>query len=161
MWGERERETERQTVLVSLDLLFCCGCCFFIYLFILFFCLFLFLWAAPAAYGGSQARDRIGAVAAGSTPEPQQRGIQAASATYTAAHGNAGWLTHGARAGTELTTTWFLVRFVNHCARTGTPVVAFLGPRLQHIKVPSLGVQSELQLPAYTTATATPDPSLI
>ena len=25
----------------------------------------LFLWAAPAAYGGSQARDPIGAVAAG------------------------------------------------------------------------------------------------
>ena len=32
----------------------------FIYLFIL-----LFLWAAPAAYGGSQARGQIGAVAAG------------------------------------------------------------------------------------------------
>ena len=28
------------------------------------------------------------------TPEPQQRGIRAASATYTTAHGNAGSLTH-------------------------------------------------------------------
>ena len=29
----------------------------------------------------------------------------------------------------------------------------------QHMEVPRLGVESELQLPAYTTATATPDPS--
>ena len=35
----------------------------FIYLFIFVF--LLFLWAAPAAYGGSQARGRIGAVATG------------------------------------------------------------------------------------------------
>ena len=34
----------------------------------------------------------------------------------------------------------------------------FLGPRLQHMEVPRLGVKSE-QLPAYTTATATWDPS--
>ena len=27
------------------------------------------------------------------------------------------------------------------------------------MEVPRLGVESELQLPAYTTATATPDPS--
>ena len=30
-----------------------------------FFCLFAISWAAPAAYGGSQARGRIGAAAAG------------------------------------------------------------------------------------------------
>ena len=35
----------------------------------------------------------------------------------------------------------------------------FLGPHLWHMKVPSLGVKSELPLPAYTTATATLDPS--
>ena len=28
----------------------------------------------------------------------------------------------------------------------------FLGPHLQHMEVPRLGVESELQLPAYTTA---------
>ena len=56
------------------------------------------------------------------TPEPQQRGIRAASATYTTAHGNAGSLAHWARAGTEPATSWFLVGFVNHCATTGTPV---------------------------------------
>ena len=33
----------------------------------------------------------------------------------------------------------------------------FLGPYLLHMEVARLGVKSELQLPAYTTATATPD----
>ena len=37
----------------------------------------------------------------------------------------------------------------------------FLGLYLQHTGTPKLGVESELQLPTYTTATATPDPSLI
>ena len=32
----------------------------------------------------------------------------------------------------------------------------FLGPHLQYMEVPRLGVESELQLPAYATATATP-----
>ena len=32
---------------------------------IIIFCLFAISWAAPAAYGGSQARGLIGAVAAG------------------------------------------------------------------------------------------------
>ena len=35
----------------------------------------------------------------------------------------------------------------------------FLGLHLRHMEVPKLGVQSELQLPAYTTATAMRDPS--
>ena len=34
----------------------------------------------------------------------------------------------------------------------------FLRPHLLHMEVPRLGVRSELQLPAYTTATATLDP---
>ena len=33
----------------------------------------------------------------------------------------------------------------------------FLWSHLWHMEVPRLGVKSELQLPAYTTATATPD----
>ena len=38
----------------------------------------------------------------------------------------------------------------------------FLGPYPWHMKVPRLGVESELQLPAYyTTATATRDPSRV
>ena len=35
------------------------------------------------------------------------------------------------------------------------------GPHLSHVEVPRLGVESELQLVAYTTATATPDPDCI
>ena len=37
----------------------------------------------------------------------------------------------------------------------------FLGPHLRHVEVPRPGVKSELQLPASTTATATPDPGRI
>ena len=39
----------------------------------------------------------------------------------------------------------------------------FLGPHPRHMEVPRLGVESELQLPAYATATATatPDPSCV
>ena len=36
-----------------------------------------------------------------------------------------------------------------------------LGPHLHRMEVPRLGVESELQLPAYTTARATPDLSRI
>ena len=36
-------------------------------------------------------------------------------------------------------------------------IYVILGPHLQHVEVPRLGVASELQVPAYTTATATPD----
>lgn len=43
---------------------------------------------------------------------------------------------------------------------TGFFFFGFLGPHLpRHMEVPRLGVKSVLQLPAYTTATARPDPS--
>ena len=35
----------------------------------------------------------------------------------------------------------------------------FLGPHLWHMEVPGLGVESELQLLGYGTATAKPDPN--
>ena len=58
-------------------------------------CCFYFLFrATPTAYEGSQARDRIRDIAASLMPQPQQCQIQAASATDTTAHGNAGSLTH-------------------------------------------------------------------
>ena len=38
-------------------------------------------------------------------------------------------------------------------------LVIFLGLHLRHMEVPRLGAESELQLPAYATATATWDPS--
>ena len=37
------------------------------------------------------------------------------------------------------------------------PFIFFLGLLLRHVEVPRLGVEVELQLPAYTTATAMPD----
>ena len=37
--------------------------------------------------------------------------------------------------------------------------VVYLGPHQWHMEVPRLGIESELQLLAYTTATAMPDPS--
>ena len=37
----------------------------------------------------------------------------------------------------------------------------FLGLHLQHMHVPKLGVESELKLPAYTTATALWDPGCV
>ena len=40
-------------------------------------------------------------------------------------------------------------------------VFCFLGPHSWHMEIPSLGVKSELQLPAYATATSTPDLSRI
>ena len=43
--------------------------------FFFFFCLFAISWAAPPAYGGSQARGPIGAVAAGLHHSSQQRRI--------------------------------------------------------------------------------------
>ena len=46
------------------------------------------------------------------TPQPQQRRIQAISASYTTAQGNARYLTHWARPGIEPASSWILVGFV-------------------------------------------------
>ena len=66
------------------------------------------------AYGGSQTKGPIGAVAASR--------IQATSATYIAAHSNAVSLIHWARLGIQPASLWMLVRFVNHWATMGTPL---------------------------------------
>ena len=55
------------------------------------FCLFR---AAPVAYGGSQPRGGIGALAAGLHHSHSNAGSKPKSVTYTTAHGNAGLLTH-------------------------------------------------------------------
>ena len=55
------------------------------------FCLFR---AAPAAYGGSQARGLVGAVAAGLHHSHSNAGSQGVSVIYTTAHSKAGSLTH-------------------------------------------------------------------
>ena len=47
-----------------------------------------------------------------STPQPQQCLIQGMSMTYPTAHGNAGSLTHGARPGIELASSWIQIKFI-------------------------------------------------
>ena len=76
----------------------------------LFVCLFR---AAPATYQGSQARGSNQSYSCWPMPQPQQRGIWTASATYTTTHGNAGSLTPWARPGIEPTTSWFLIGFIS------------------------------------------------
>ena len=49
---------------------------FFIFIY-LFFCLFAISWAAPVAYGGSQARGLIGAVATGLRQNHSNAGSEA------------------------------------------------------------------------------------
>ena len=94
----------------------------FIFLnFFIFFYFCVFSRATPVACGGSQARGLI-SCSHRPVPEPQQHQIQAAPATYTTAHSNTGSLTHWARPGIKPATAWFLVRFVNYWAMTGTPI---------------------------------------
>ena len=71
-------------------------CCFFVY----------FFRVTPLTYGTSQARGRIGAAVTG----------------LHHSHSNVGSLTHWARPGIEPTSSWILVRFLNHWAVKGTPV---------------------------------------
>ena len=59
-----------------------------------FYFIFAFSRATPVTYGGSQARGLIGVTAASLHQSHGNAGSQAASATYTTAHGNAGSLTH-------------------------------------------------------------------
>ena len=75
------------------------------------FCLFVYLVfrATCAAYGSYQARRSNRSYSCQSTPQPQKCRIRAASATCTAAHGNAGSLTHWARPGIEPASSWILV----------------------------------------------------
>ena len=51
----------------------------------------------------------------------------------------------------------------NSAIQHSNPIIFFffLCLHLQHMEVPRLGVELELQTPAYTAATATPDPSHI
>ena len=64
-------------------------------------------------------------------------------------------------AGPNKETGWLMLK----CSKTPNFLIFFffyfLWPHLQHMEISRLGVQSELQLPAYTTATAMPDLSLV
>ena len=67
--------------------------------------------AVPAAYGSSQARGWIGAVAVG----------------LRHSHSNAGSLTHWVRAGSEPITSWFLVGFISLASRWELLLAFFTG----------------------------------
>ena len=61
-----------------------------------------------------------------------------------------------------LESTYFSIAFESLSYSAGFRNTFFfcsLGPCLRHVEIPSLGDKLELQLPAYTTATATWDPS--
>ena len=90
-------------------------------------CLYiLLLIATPVVYGGSQARGLMEDAAAGLGHSHSNTGIQALSATYTTACSSTRSLTHWAEPGIEPTSSWILVRFVNHWATTGTPLKSHL-----------------------------------
>ena len=76
------------------------------FLSVLFVCLFCLSRAIPTAHGSSQARGQIGSY--WPTPQPQQCGIWAMSATYMAAHS----LTHWVGLEIKPVSSWILVRFV-------------------------------------------------
>ena len=81
--------------------------------------------ATSAAYGGSQAKGRIGAIVAGL--HHSHSGIRAAPVTYTTAHVNTGSLTHWVRPGIKSVSSWTLVRFVS-----AEPRQELLAPKLSH-----------------------------
>ena len=83
-------------------------------------CFFFFLRAAPAAYESSQAPRSNWSYSCQPTPEPQQRQIQATSATDTTAHGNArSWPLSKARYWTRNLMVPSQICF--YCATMGTP----------------------------------------
>ena len=73
------------------------------------------------AYGGSQARGRIGAVAAGLYRKLQQCRIQAASAIYTTAHSNARSLNPLSKARDQTLVLMGASQIRFHWATMGTP----------------------------------------
>ena len=81
-----------------------------VYNFFFFFFVFLGLHSQEA-YGSSQARSQIRAIAPGLT-WPQQCQIPATSVTYIIAHGSAGSLTHWETPKIEPASSWMLVGFV-------------------------------------------------
>ena len=94
-------------------------------------CLTFLCSCFPAPYGGSRARGRIGAAAAGLHHSHWQCGIQAVSSTYTTAQGNNGSLTHWARPGMEPSTSRFLVGFVSAAPQRELPIFIFLTMHLE------------------------------
>ena len=83
------------------------------FFFFFFFCLFAFSRATPVAYGGSQARGLIGAVA---LAYARARATQDPSRVCDLHHSSQQRqnLKPLRKARDQTATSWFLVRFVNH-----------------------------------------------
>ena len=84
-------------------------------------CLFFFFaisWTAPTAYGGSQARGRIGAAATDLRQSHSNAGSE--PCLQPTPHGNTGYSPHCVRAGPGPSPSRFLVCFVNHRVPTVT-----------------------------------------
>ena len=75
---------------------------------------FFFVFLGPhMAYGGSQARGLIGAVAAGLHHSHSNTRSEPHLQTYTTGHSSAGSSTNWARPGIKPATPWFLLRFIS------------------------------------------------
>ena len=91
-----------------------------------FFFFVVFFRAILAAYGGSQARGLIRATTAGLGHSHSNVGSELGlHATYTTAHSNIGSSTHWSRPGIEPASSWIPVRFINHWATLGNPLLEF------------------------------------
>ena len=92
--------------------------CLYIYIYIGLFAIF---GATPMGYGGSQARDLIGAVATGVPQSHSNVGSEPHLQPTPQLMGNTISIIHWARPGIKPAILWFPVRFVNHWAMMGTP----------------------------------------
>ena len=89
---------------------------------------FFFLFKPTStAYGNSQARSQIRAIAAG-LHLSYCNGIWAASATYTTAQGNAGSPTHWVTPGIKPASLWILVGFISAAPQQELPHLSVLRP---------------------------------
>ena len=87
---------------------------------------FHLLRAAPRAYRASQARGQIRAVASSLHYSHRNTGSKLPLRPTPTAHSNARSLTHWMRPGIEPTSSWILVRFINHWTMMGTPTFRLL-----------------------------------
>ena len=95
-----------------------------IFLYFFFFLSFVFSRATPMAHGGSQPRGPIRTTAASLHHSHSNARSKPPLRPYTTAHSSARSLTHWAKPGIKPETSWFLVGFVNHWAKMGTPCIS-------------------------------------
>ena len=96
-------------------------CCTIYACFFSFFFLGQHLWHMKVPWLGVELELQMKSI-----PQSQQLGIQAISANYDAACGNAGSLTHRARPGVEPASSWTLIGFLTHWVTVATPMHYFI-----------------------------------